>query len=122
MTNRDVLNFLKAEVAFLESGGYEQGPGAPWRAELIFEDSPNCLNFGLHPRKHPCNECPLIEFVPANRKDETVPCRFIPMNEQGETVDSMYRTATKQERLATVREWLKSTIHQLEAESNAKAS
>jgi hypothetical protein len=122
MTNRDVLQFLKAELAFLESGGYEKGPEAPWRATLIFEDSPNCLNFDPHAPERPCSECPLIKFVPEERWLEEIPCRFIPMNSDGQTLDSLYRTATREETLEVVRNWLKRTIARLEAEAGSQVS
>ena len=122
MTNKDVIEFLKAELAFLELGGYDHAVGAPWRAALVFEDSPNCLNFAPNTPPRPCSACPLMKFVPDIHKNEEVPCRFIPMNGAGQTLDSLYRTTTKEETLETVRNWLKGTIAQLESESSAKAS
>jgi hypothetical protein len=119
---RDVLDFLKAELAFLESGGYEQPPGAAWQAVLVFEDSPNCLNFDPSAPERPCSECPLINFVPERRRNEEIPCRFIPLNPEGQTLESLYRTAPREETLETVRSWLKKTIAQLERESETKAS
>jgi hypothetical protein len=121
MNKRDLIEYLKAELAFVEAGGYEQPPGAPWRAALVFEDSPSCLNFHPGVPERPCSECPLANFVPEQHMGEEVPCRFIPMDAQGQTLDSLYRTATKEETLKVVREWLSRTISELEIELRAKA-
>jgi hypothetical protein len=43
---RELLAVLKAELAFLEKGGYRNGPGARPRQTFVFEDSPTCLSFG----------------------------------------------------------------------------
>ena len=46
MQNRQQLAaILKAELAFLERGGYRRGPRYPWRPNFVFEDSPTCINF-----------------------------------------------------------------------------
>ena len=44
--DRDLLTVLKAELAFLEKGGYRHSPSARWRPQFIFEDSPTCMNHG----------------------------------------------------------------------------
>jgi len=124
MTKREVLEFLKAELAFLEFGGYEQHENehAAWRAVLVFEDSPNCLNFSRPFPRVPCGECPLIQFVPENLKQKEAPCRFIPMDNEGQTLDSLYRSATKEETLAVVRRWLKEQIADLEGQIRMEAA
>ena len=42
---RDLLDVLKAELQFLEKGGYRHTARAEWRPQFIFQDSPTCLNF-----------------------------------------------------------------------------
>jgi len=122
MSDRGVFEFLKAELAFLESGGYEQPPEAPWRATLIFEDSPACLYFEPLAPRHPCSECGLMKFVPKHHRNEGIPCRFIPLDRDGQTLDSLYRTATKEEILEIVQTWLKKAIIQVAREGVEKAS
>ena len=43
--DRDVLQVLKAELNFVQKGGYGRSPREPLRAQLVFEDSPSCMNF-----------------------------------------------------------------------------
>ena len=43
--DRDLLTVLKAELEFLEKGGYRHSPHARWRPQFIFEDSPTCMNY-----------------------------------------------------------------------------
>lgn len=110
----NLLQVLRAELQFLESGGYRYGNG--WRAALIFEDSPTCLNFQDAARPHPCTECPLMELVPPELRGEERPCRHIPLGEQGETLDLLYRTATQVEIEQAVREWLQAQIRRRDEE------
>jgi hypothetical protein len=115
-----VLGKLRAELAFIESGGYRNATRAQWRPQLIFEDSPTCLNRDpMKPRK-PCSECVLAEFVPEGVGKKRIPCRYIPLDERGETIDSFYRTGTQEELEAAVVKWLKATIDRL-AQKNAPA-
>jgi hypothetical protein len=72
--DRDIFEVLKAELSFLEDGGYGRSPHKPWRASLIFEDSPTCLNFNDSDRPNPCTDCLLTEFVPAEHQSEHCPC------------------------------------------------
>ena len=112
----DVLTLLKAELAYLERGGYRNSTHAHWYPKLIFQDSPTCLNFHHPIEPRPCSECPLMQFVPSEQKSEKIPCRHIPLNEQGTTLDSMYRYNTLEEAEATVAQWLRSAIQRIEGE------
>lgn len=114
---RNLLDVLKAEVEFLEKGGYQNPTHAQWRPQFIFEDSPTCLNYGSPTPRKPCTDCVLIDLVPQERRKEKTPCRHIPLNLQGETIDSLYRSGTREELEAAVSAWLKSTIRRLEAEA-----
>ena len=75
--NRDALEILKSELSFLENGGYRESPRTTWRPQLIFEDSPTCLNYGSRQRLLPCSECVLMAFVPEDCRGERIPCRHI---------------------------------------------
>lgn len=114
LNNRDLLEALQFELKFVEDGGYGRSPHAPWRAPYIFEDSPTCLNFSDPARPHPCSECLLTQLVPAEMREQEVPCRFIPLNDKGQTVDSLYRTGTQMELEEALRQWLHREISRLE--------
>ena len=118
----DILTILKAELAYLERGGYRNSTHAHWYPKLIFQDSPTCLNFHHPLEPRPCSECPLMQFVPSEQKDKKMPCRHIPFNEQGVTLDSLYRTGTPDEVEAAVAQWLRSTIQRLELEQAQRQS
>jgi len=111
---RDLLDLLKFELKFLEDGGYGRSPRTPWRRPLAFEDSLTCLNFGDPARPHPCRECLLMEFVPAELKDQVSPCRLIPLTPKGETADYFYRCGTQLELEEALAGWLREQISQIE--------
>ncbi|MFI5059659.1 MAG: hypothetical protein ACHQLQ_15935 [Candidatus Acidiferrales bacterium] len=117
---RNVLQILKAELAFLERGGYRRVPRYPWRPNFVFEDSPTCINFADRSRQQPCLDCPLIAFVPENRRAAQFPCRHIPLTRGGETVNSFYEWGTEDELESALREWLLETIRDFEGGKKAK--
>jgi hypothetical protein len=114
--DRDLLTVLKAELEFLEKGGYRHSPTVPWRPQFIFEDSPTCINHGRRDNPLPCTECILMNLVPADCRNEKIPCRHIPLNPEGFTVDTYYRLGTYEEVEAAVEAWLRKTIKQVEQE------
>ena len=116
MERGELLGRLKAEMAFLQAGGYRLSPRTPWKAPFIFEDSPTCLNYDQKSRPHPCNKCVLMHFVPLRRRSARVPCRYIPLNAEGETVDGLYRYASPQELEEAVSRWVQGAIQRLEDE------
>jgi hypothetical protein len=118
--NRDALEVLKFELNFLGKGGYGHSPHEPWRAQLIFEDSPTCMNYDTKSHPGPCNECLLMQFVPPESRAEKVPCRHIPLTDAGETLNDLYWGGTQQEIEDAVGTWLRSTIARLEAECAAQ--
>ena len=111
---RDLLELLKFELKFLEDGGYGRSPHTPWRRPLVFEDSLTCLNFGDPARPHPCSECWLMEFVPAELKDQASPCRLIPLTPKGETADYFYRCGTQLELEEALAGWLQNQVSRIE--------
>ncbi len=117
--DRDILEVLKFELAFLEQGGYGRLPREAWRSRLIFVDSPTCVNFNTTKRV-PCDDCALWPLIPEDARNERVPCDYIPLTPQGDTLESLYRTATKQEIEEVLGTWLRATIKRLE-EQRAKS-
>lgn len=117
---RELLAVLKAELAFLEQGGYRNAPTAQFRPQFVFEDSPPCLNFGRTKDPRPCRECVMTSLVPADCLGEKFPCRHIPLNEAGFTIDTYYRLGTFEEAEAAVRSWLRRRIVELEAVAQAE--
>jgi hypothetical protein len=113
---RDLLAVLKAELEFLEKGGYRQTARAAWRPQFVFQDSPTCLNFDPTRQPRPCSDCVLTQLVPQESAEKKIPCRYIPLNERGETIDSFYRCRTAEELEAALGPWLKQTIERLEQE------
>ena len=114
--SRDLLEVLKAELEFLKTGGYHHPAHAAWRPQLMFQDSPTCLNFDSTRPSRPCSDCILMQLVPEDSRSTKIPCRYIPLSEQGETIDSFYQTGTQEELEAAVRQWLRTTIQRLERE------
>ena len=112
---RELLAVLKAELAFLEQGGYRNAPTAQFRPQFVFEDSPTCLNFGRTKDPRPCHECVMTSLVPADCLGEKFPCRHIPLNTAGFTIDTYYRLGTFEEAEAATRTWLRKIIASLEA-------
>ena len=118
---RKLLEVLKAELAFLEEGGYRARPPYPWRPNFVFEDSPTCINFKNPDERRPCTECPLIDFVPEDRREARYPCRHILLTTRGETVNSFYEWGTEEELEATLWEWLRQAIRELEMGEKSQA-
>lgn len=119
--DRDILEVLRFELNFIEQGGYGRSVRTPWKATSIFQDSLSCLNFDQPERPHPCDECLLMQFVPAQRRSESVPCHHIPLNASGETLSEIDRGANQQELEQAMVAWLKKTIARLETERAAAA-
>ena len=119
--DRDILELLKAELAFLEKGGYRKGPRYPWRPTFMFEDSPTCINFQGEGHPRPCGECALIQFVPEDRKKLRYPCRHIQLTSQGECVNSFYEWGTEEELEVALKAWLQRTIQAIEHENKSRS-
>jgi hypothetical protein len=118
---QQLLQILTSELAFLEQGGYRRGPRFPWRPNFVFEDSPTCINFNQEQgQRRPCTECPLIGFVPKDRREPQFPCRHIHLTEQGETVNTFYETGTEKELEVALGQWLRYTIRRLEGRGKAR--
>ena len=114
--DRDLLEVLKFELKFLESGGYERSVRTAWKGTSIFQDSITCINFGDPDRSRPCDECLLIDFVPIDQRSSNVPCHHIPVTDRGETIESIEQGMSREEVEEAVRDWLRKIIHQIEVE------
>lgn len=113
---RNLLTVLKAELEFVQKGGYRLTARSFWRPQFIFQDSPTCLNFDATQEPRLCSDCIMSELAPPPLRESKVPCRHIPLNAQGETIDSLYRSATLEELEAALTNWLVATIQKLEHE------
>jgi hypothetical protein len=111
---RDVLDLLKAELAFIEQGGYGRSVRTPWLPKSVFQDSLSCLNYGYPYRAHPCGDCNLIDFVAPELQTEDVPCHFIPLNERGETIEEFEQEDNQSKLEAAVKQWLQTKIKEIE--------
>src|SRR6185436_19000511 len=87
--DRDILELLKEELAFIEQGGYGRSVRTPWLPKSALQDSLTCINYGYPYRAHPCNECQLIDFVSPEHRVEAIPCHHIPLNDAGETIEDL---------------------------------
>jgi hypothetical protein len=114
---RDTVEVLKAELAFVEKGGYGRSVKTPWQPTSVFQDSPSCLNLGDPARTHSCSECLLIDFVPPEDRAEDVPCHHIPLNATGATIDELELKGDQPETEETVKSWLRTTINKLEEQT-----
>lgn len=119
---RNLVAVLKAELEFLNNGGYRRAARTSWRPAFIFQDSPTCLNADPVKPPRPCNQCVLMQLIPEGAKKRSIPCRHIALNEQGETVSSFYRSGTPEELEDALRRWLKMTIARLEKEKVAQST
>ncbi|MEK6325559.1 MAG: hypothetical protein AABN33_28285 [Acidobacteriota bacterium] len=116
--DRDTLQVLKAELEFIEKGGYGRSVRTPWKPTSIFQDSLSCLNMGDPERTHPCDECLLIDFVPPERRAEDVPCHHIPLSME-ETVETLKSKEDREQLEQSVTNWIRARIKQIEQEQAA---
>ncbi len=115
--NRDVLEVLKAELNFLEKGGYGRSVKTPNQPTSIFVDSLSCINFADPTHKHPCSECLLLDFVPAESTSQKIPCHHIPLNATGLTIQELEQNGDQQTLEDSLKAWLRQRIIQLEGEA-----
>ena len=110
---RDMLDLLRAELDFIEKGGYGRDVRTPWHERSVFRDSLSCVNYALPEKAHPCDECHLIDFVPPDKRNEIVPCHFIPLTEAGDTIETLDGNQSVMEN--ALKHWLRNKIAELEA-------
>ena len=116
---RDILELLKSELDFIEKGGYGRSVRTPWKATSPFRESLTCVNYALPEKAHPCAECHLIDFVPADKRREELPCHAIPLNNAGDTVESLELEENQAKLEEALKEWMRAKIKELEAARSA---
>jgi hypothetical protein len=113
--NQRKLSLLKSELEFVKNGVTGEAHDRRGGPLYIFEESQSCPNFFDRTRQHRCRDCWLTEFVPANLRDEQVPCRYVELGD-GVTVDSLYRCGTVSETEQMLTDCLQTRIRELEIE------
>ena len=116
---RDILEVLKAELDYIEKGGYGRSVRTPWKPTSVFRDSLTCINFGYPYRAHPCSECFLDELAPPERRAEVVPCHHIPLDAEGTTVAAVESEDDQAKLEEKVKTWLRAKIREIEDERAA---
>ena len=119
---RDILELLREELAFIEQGGYGRSVRTPWLPKSSFQDSLTCINYGYSYHAHPCSECHLTEFVDNEHNSEKVPCHFIPLNEAGETIEDLEAQDNQPKLEATLKRWMRGKIKEIEEARAAQAA
>ena len=112
--DRDVLQLLKAELDFIEKGGYGRSVRTPGQSKSTFQDSLTCINYCEPQRTHPCNECHLLDFVDPEHRTEAIPCHFIPLNNDGETIENLESRDNQSKLEHEVSAWLRARISEIE--------
>jgi hypothetical protein len=113
---KEIIDQLKLERDILKNGGYGRSVHTPQKPTRLFRDSVTCLNFGETTKRHPCYECLLWEWVPADCQGEDLPCHFIPLNEQGDSIASLEDSGDREEAEKALFAWLDSVIGHLESD------
>jgi hypothetical protein len=112
--DRDILELLKEELAFIEQGGYGRSVRTPWLPKSAFQDSLTCINYADPTHARPCNECHLLDFVHGEQQGEQVPCHYIPLNEAGETIEDLEARDNQAHLEATLKQWMRARINEIE--------
>jgi hypothetical protein len=119
---KELLEKLKTELGALEYGRNRRSVHMPWETISFFQDSVTCLNYGQESRKYPCDQCILMDFVPAEARTETNPCHHIPLDDKGNTIESLDRGYNRSSVEEAVAGWLRARIADLERELSATAA
>jgi hypothetical protein len=116
---RELIELLTSELVFIEQGGYGRSVRTPWKVPSSFRESLTCVNYALPEKAHPCAECHLIDYVPAEKRREELPCHFIPLNAAGDTVQSLGRADNQMKLEGSLKEWMRVKIKELEGTASA---
>jgi hypothetical protein len=111
---RGRLETLRAELDFIEKGGYGRPVRKPWKPTSIFQGSLSCLNYGYPYRAHPCSACLLDDFVPEGKHAAPVPCHHIPLDAEGTTVEAAELENQQALLEEKVKAWLRAQIKEIE--------
>lgn len=115
--DRDLLQLLRDELAFVEQGGYGRSVRTPWRPTSMFQDSLTCINYGYPYRVHTCNDCHLIDFVSEQDRTQPIPCHHIQLNAEGQTIVDLEDAENQRKLEGEVKEWLRNRIKEIEDRS-----
>ena len=113
-TKQELLEKLRFELAFIENGGYGQSVRTPHTPTSPLRDSPSCLNFADSKRTYPCSACWLIQYVPAERRNENIPCHHIQLDAQSSTIAKL-NTMDRAEAEEALKMWLRERISEFES-------
>ena len=114
--DRPILELLKDELALIEQGGYGRSVRTPWLPKSVFQDSLTCINYSDPARTRSCKDCQLIDFVPNEHQSDEVPCHFIALNDAGETIEDLEVRGNQAKLEATVKQWMRTKIKEIEDE------
>lgn len=120
--DRDILEVLKAELDFIEKGGYGQSVRTPRQSKSILQDSLTCINYADPDRSHPCTACHLLQFVSPEHQREEVPCHFIPLNSDRQTIHDLDLQDNQAKLEREVSAWLRARIKEIEVERASHAT
>ena len=109
----EILTLFQFELRLLEDGGHGRSPRRLRGPSTVFQDSLICPNFAASGRPHPCAHCSLLEFVPAQFRGESAPCRFIPLTDAGETADELFWSRAQIELEEALACWLHKQISRM---------
>ena len=112
--NRDVLELLKEELAFVEQGGYGRSVRTPWSPKSPFQDSLTCINYAYPYRAHSCDDCHLIDFVANDDRSQPIPCHAISLNDAGETIEDLEAQNNQPKLESALKRWLRTRIRDIE--------
>lgn len=115
--DRDILEVLRAELDFVDKGGYGRSVRTPWLPTSIFQDSPTCLCYPHHTHD---SGCVLMQLVPAESRESEVPCHMISITDKGETLADLEARGDSQAAEDAYKKWLRSTIERLEQQRAAQ--
>jgi len=113
-TRQELLDMLKLEEAAVAARGFPPSLGDPHHHLEPFRDSITCLNFEREAPPEPCEQCWLMNFVPAGYDPDVLPCHQIPLNQQGETVVSLESDGDPERLRVEILGWLRGEIARLE--------
>lgn len=75
-----------------------------------------CLARGREASVEPCSDCPLLEFVAPELRNQTLPCLHIPLNDAGCTLASASRPSDPKVCEQLVLTWMERATERLERE------
>jgi hypothetical protein len=75
-----------------------------------------CLGTGSGDLNDSCEECPLLDLVPPQCHQTSVPCLHIPLNERGGTLETVLKKRGESGLEEELLRWMEETVERLEQE------